>query len=145
MLGVWRLRALRDLIALRQQTEDTLRRPTGLWFQANAGPEERILLEPIGYVGYFSQRRILDLVGLVSPEVFPSYSTPHYLTDIVRRLRPEWLCLRPSEIERVKEGDPTLLDREYDYIRFFGGTEDDPAFRILHRRKAKVVRREGER
>src|SRR5262249_6887831 len=98
LLGVWHLRSLHKTIARQQQQEDTLRKPGGLWFRESAGPDERILLEPIGYVGYFSQRRILDLVGLVSPEVFPSYSTPHPLTDIVRRLRPEWLYLRPSEL-----------------------------------------------
>jgi hypothetical protein len=132
--GIVRLGTLRDLIKLRQETEDTLRRPIGLWFHDRSGPGERVLLEPIGYVGYFSQRRILDLVGLVSPEVFASYRTPHYLTDIVERLKPEWLCLRPLEVARVDAGDAQLIDREYEYVRSFGGTEAKPEFRVYHRR-----------
>ena len=70
------------------------------------------MLEPIGTIGYYSQRRILDLIGLVSPEVLPSYRTPNPTADMVRKFRPEWLVLRPREVKRMGLlTDPTLTGR----------------------------------
>ncbi|HXF81242.1 MAG TPA: hypothetical protein VNN19_00605, partial [bacterium] len=40
-----------------QQIEDHLRRPLGLWLRRHSAPGDRVMLEPIGYIGYYSQRR----------------------------------------------------------------------------------------
>ncbi len=41
------------------------------WLAENVPPEERLAVHDIGAVGYFAPRPILDLAGLVSPEVIP--------------------------------------------------------------------------
>jgi hypothetical protein len=133
--GLAHLHAVRRDIAQTQWQEDSLRMPMGLWFRANASPNERILLEPIGYVGYYSQRPILDMIGLVSPEVFPSYHTPRPLADIVNRLKPEWLCLRPRETARLTREDASLPDARYAYVREFHAPGRPPDFRIYRRRQ----------
>jgi hypothetical protein len=135
VFGLAHLRSVRRDIARTQWQEDSLRVPMGLWFRANARPNERILLEPIGYVGYYSQRPILDMIGLVSPEVFPSYHTPRPLADIVNRLRPEWLCLRPREAARLTREDASLPGARYAYIREFHAPGRPPDFLIYHRRQ----------
>jgi hypothetical protein len=134
LFGMAHLRQIRTVIVQDQFVEDSLRAPIGLWFHEHARPNERILLEPIGYVGYFSQRPILDMIGLVSPEVFRSYTTPHALADMVARFRPEWLCIRPAEMKSIRSGDNTLLDTEYEYVREFHVPGRSPDF-LIYRRK----------
>lgn len=41
------------------------------WFKAHTPPGSRIALEPIGAIGYHSDRPIVDLGGLVDPEAWP--------------------------------------------------------------------------
>jgi hypothetical protein len=44
---------------------------TAQWLQANTQPDDKIAVHDIGAIGYFSQREIVDLAGLVTPEVIP--------------------------------------------------------------------------
>jgi hypothetical protein len=44
---------------------------TARWIQANTEPDSRIAAHDIGAVGYYAGRPLLDLAGLVSPEVIP--------------------------------------------------------------------------
>lgn len=41
----------------------------GLWLKENTDPASIVLLEPLGYVGYYSERTMLDEVGLVTPAI----------------------------------------------------------------------------
>jgi hypothetical protein len=47
--------------------------PIGRWIGARTGVDESVFAGDIGYVGWGSQRRILDAAGLVSPEVWRFY------------------------------------------------------------------------
>jgi len=74
--------------------ERTQRRVIGDWLRENTPPNSTVLLEPLGYIGYYSQRHIMDLVGLVSPQVYHMRSqTPleHVLGDIVCTTAPDYL------------------------------------------------------
>jgi arabinofuranosyltransferase len=51
---------------------------TARWVAQNTSPQALIAAHDIGALGYFSERRLLDLAGLVSPEVIP------FLRDEVR-------------------------------------------------------------
>lgn len=86
-----------------QQVEDHLRRPLGLWLRAQSRPGDRIMLEPIGYIGYYSERPILDVVGLVTPVVLPFYYHGNLapLLGMTQAFRPEWCVLRPEEHARL--------------------------------------------
>jgi len=137
VFGTAHLGHIRSAVAREQLMEDSLRIPIGLWFNQHALPNERILLEPIGYIGYFSRRQVLDMIGLVSPEVFSSYRTPHPLADMVVRFRPEWLCLSPAEIESLRRGSNTLLYSEYVYVRQFNMPGRAPDFLIYHLRRRR--------
>jgi hypothetical protein len=132
VFGVVHLSSLRGDIARAQALEDRVREPIGLWLRANARPEERILLEPIGTIGYYSRRPILDMIGLVSPEVFPSYRTPAPLADMVARLHPDWLCLRPNEAARLHEEAPDLLGARYALARDFRAPDGSVVFVVFH-------------
>jgi hypothetical protein len=139
LFGMKHFAQIQSAIEQDQYVEDTLRTPLGLWFNSHAMPTERIMLEPIGYVGYFSQRPILDMIGLVSPEVFRSYRTEHALADMVQRFHPDWLCIRPAERESILSGNNSLLNTGYVYVREFHAPGRKPDFLIYHARKASTV------
>ena len=41
------------------------------WFRENTKPDESIAYIEIGYLGYYTDNRIIDLAGLVLPDVTP--------------------------------------------------------------------------
>jgi hypothetical protein len=45
--------------------------PWGRWFRAHSAAGATIATPDIGAIGYFSDRRVLDLAGLVTPEMVP--------------------------------------------------------------------------
>ena len=52
----------------------------GHWLAANTPPDSLIALDDIGAITYISGRRILDMNGLVSPEVWPALAVEEGLT-----------------------------------------------------------------
>jgi len=89
-------------------TEDLGRKPIGLWLKAQARPGDRVFLEPLGYIGYHSQLKMLDFPGLSAPEVSDLVRAGHRsYAELIRRLRPEWLVIRGHEYldEKLAEGD----------------------------------------
>lgn len=128
----------RNLVQI-QKSEDTVRYPLGLWFRQYSEPHDRIFLEPIGYIGYFSQRRVLDMVGLVSPEVLPYYKQEKPLALIVQNLRPEWMCLRREEKNYLQTQLGYSPEKYYDFIRAYPN-EDHPVFLIYRLRHPRPIR-----
>jgi hypothetical protein len=45
--------------------------PWGLWFDLHAQPDAVIAAPDIGALGYYGRRRVVDLAGLVTPEMVP--------------------------------------------------------------------------
>ena len=53
--------------------EDGHRKQIGLWLRANASsPRDTVLMECLGYIGYFSGLKTYDIPGMSSPEVVAS-------------------------------------------------------------------------
>jgi hypothetical protein len=100
--------------ALRQVVELGERRTIGLWLRAGAGPDEAIYLECPGYIGYYSDRLVLDYPGLVAPEVLAARrSGPDDFAGVGMTLRPEWLVLRPVEVHWFETRAPGWLASHY--------------------------------
>ena len=62
-----------------------------------------VMLEPIGYIGFFSRTpRVFDLGGHVSRDVFEYRRSgrPSWFFDAVERFEPEFIVLREGEVER---------------------------------------------
>jgi hypothetical protein len=97
---------------LQQQIiEESGRRQIGLWLKAHARPADTVFLEPIGYIGYFSGLKILDYPGLCAPEVSRIVrSGPGGYARIITTLQPDWLVLRPYEMENQNLSASGLLD-----------------------------------
>ncbi len=100
--------------------EQNHRREIGLWLRAQAARGDRVYLEPLGYIGYFSGLKMLDYPGLASPEVVGARRAGHIShAQIITALRPEWLVLRPDQLETVQSESPQLLTQAYRLARVF--------------------------
>ncbi|HNT34772.1 MAG TPA: glycosyltransferase family 39 protein [bacterium] len=64
----------------------------GLWLKDKSQPKDTILVGDIGYIGYYSERHILDWMGLVSPKVIP-YHKNGIPEKVVLDFRPEYIVL----------------------------------------------------
>lgn len=79
------------------------RRQVGEWLHDHAAPGERVYLECLGYIGYFSGCRMLDYPGLASPEVARLVREQGLnFVSLVAVLRPEWIVLRVYEIPAMQ-------------------------------------------
>jgi hypothetical protein len=91
------------------------RREIGMWLREHAAPGDAVLLEPLGYIGYFSGLKTYDVPGLSSREVVELERRDGGLPwgTLAAELRPEWLVLRPHEIAAIAQTHPHLLDEQY--------------------------------
>lgn len=138
-----------SLVQLRAQqrlVEDGVRTVVGRVLAEHVRPGERVLLEPIGYIGYHANVRLLDYPGLVSPEVVAARrGQVRGLVPLIGILRPEWIVLRPAErsvlleagfLRDYRDFAAVSRQREIDAVAFLPGRDfllSDAAFHILRR------------
>jgi len=116
----WQLRCQQRLI------EDGQRRGIGQWLKAQAAsPRDTVFLEPLGYIGFFSNLKMLDYPGLCAPEVIAarrraeSHSYPFCWSELIMLLQPDWLVLRPYEREYIENRDREVLEYYYERAKVF--------------------------
>jgi len=96
-LGTWTIAP--GLYQARAYAEATAFGGLADYLAAHGRPDETVLLEPIGIVGWRCRMRVIDQVGLVSPAVSRRrLAGPGWLADVVQRERPAWLVLRRGEL-----------------------------------------------
>lgn len=125
LASAWQLRVQQRLI------ENDGRRAIGLWLRAHAGPRDTVFLEPLGYIGYYSQLKMYDAPGLSSLEVTAlAHTGIHGMEGLIDRLRPTWLVLRPVELSRLRAGRHNVL-RDYELVRVWSTLPALDAIRFL--------------
>ena len=98
-----------------QNEEESLRIPIGLWLREHSAPTDTVMLEPIGYIGYYSRLPVVDMVGLVSPEVLPFYasSVPSPNHAMWSQLHPTWILWRGGQLKELREYEAHLPEGEH--------------------------------
>ncbi len=100
----------------------------------HARPGEKVMLEPIGLIGYHAPLRVVDEVGLVSPQVARRrLQGSGWYTDIANQERPEWLVVRRNVLKTGEAwagaGAPFRSDVERDsllaHYRTMTGTDEE--------------------
>ena len=110
----WQMRAQQTII------EEGQRITIGRWLKAHARAGERVYLESLGYIGFFSGLKMFDYPGLASAEVVAAHhagAKPH--AQIIAAVRPDWIVLRPHERNEVLNTLPLLLEVDYRLVRVF--------------------------
>jgi hypothetical protein len=69
---------------------------TAKWVNANLPPEALIAAHDIGALGYFNQHEIIDLAGLVSPDVIPFLRDESRIADYLNQRGADYFIAFPS-------------------------------------------------
>ena len=96
------------------------------WLKNNTPKDALIALHDIGVVGYFSERRILDLVGIINPEISKHYRNKQPGTALPFSER--------NIIDYLKEKEPDYLVMFTEWDRFFNllQTTNKKYFQFIH-------------
>jgi hypothetical protein len=83
---------------------------TARWLIENTPERSRIALHDIGAVGYFADRPLLDLAGLITPQVIPFIANETLLIEFMQSERADYVIIFPdwSSSYRRMAGDPRL-------------------------------------
>ena len=108
------------MIYQRQEVQEPRYRDyqeVGLWLKDNMSEGDLIVLEPLGYTGYYSQRTIHDIPGLVSPSIIDYRERHGYRSWLIAYLQDynvDAVVLRPSERDRfLDDSDAEHFDSLY--------------------------------
>ena len=66
------------------------------WLNEHTDPDDRIAVHDIGAIGYFTHRPLLDLAGLISPEVIPFIADPERIMDWISQRGASYLVFFPD-------------------------------------------------
>jgi len=72
----WRLPAMARLYAWNVDNINQMHVALGRWVKEHTAPDAVLALNDIGAIAYFSERPVVDLAGLVTPEVVPLLHSP---------------------------------------------------------------------
>ncbi|MBE7550227.1 MAG: hypothetical protein HS126_04015 [Anaerolineales bacterium] len=69
---------------------------TARWLDSQTSPHALIAAHDIGAIGYFAQRPLIDLAGLITPEVIPIIRNEAALFDFINSRQADYLVTFPS-------------------------------------------------
>lgn len=74
------------------------------WISLNIPPDELLVIHDIGAVGYFTPRPMLDVAGLITPEIIPLIGEPEAMWALIRERDGRYVMGFPYQIpERTNE------------------------------------------
>ena len=151
-----------QLRAFQSVIYDKNYKQVGLFLRDNAkSPHDTVFLEPLGYIGFYSNLKMYDYPGLSSDEMIAARKTlpPTDIGDraifaqLIPLLSPDWLVLRPKEIDLITGQNPSLLTNSYRAVKTFDVTSEiqsqpfllgrgwfalDKSFVVFHRNRPLV-------
>ena len=91
------------------------------WVAANTEPEALIAAHEIGALGFFGDRRLLDLAGLVSPEVIPFFRDERRLAAYFNANGVDYLMTFPGWYPDLVHGLTPVFDSDGQFSVLQGG------------------------
>jgi hypothetical protein len=129
---------------LLQENEWGLRRGVGLWLRHYTPVNASVAMEAIGYQGYYSQRRVIDMAGLITPRVVElkasTGSNGLLFKRITTELKPDYILLRSFEVDQNRHfNGGKLFETGADRQFFFGHYREAKRFVAPHPELAPLV------
>jgi hypothetical protein len=113
---VWGTRGLAEYYYKWQLNQFGVLKAPGLWLRDHSPVESTVATESIGYQGFYSRRKVIDVAGLVSPAVVKlrkeSRSHAEAFLKIVTQLTPDYIVLAPFQVKENRHyfGGPLFED-----------------------------------
>lgn len=81
----------RDVAIIESEMVDSAR-----WISQNTPEKAVIAAHDIGALGYYGNRHILDLAGLINPDIIPSLSSSAAISEYIHREQPDYVIIFPD-------------------------------------------------
>lgn len=94
---------------------------TAVWIENNTNQDTRIAAHDIGAMGYYSNRYILDLAGLINPEVIPFIRQQERLGEYLEENDVDYLVTFPGWYPELGKNLPVVYRNEQGYSPVLGG------------------------
>ncbi len=94
---------------------------TARWIAENTGPQSLIAAHDIGAIGYYTDRELLDLAGLISPEVIPFIRDEAALATYLDRSGANYLVTFPGWYPNLTADLPQVFITAAPYSPSAGG------------------------
>ncbi len=91
------------------------------WVAANTQPDALIAVHDIGAMGYFGNRKLVDLAGLVSPEVIPFIRDEDQISKFLDQKKVNYLVVFPTWYSRLADGRPLVFQTQEQFSKNAGG------------------------
>jgi hypothetical protein len=129
--GVWRLSAVVILfifwlIGARAYARDVAIIETEMvemakWIQSESSEQAVIAAHDIGALGYYGDRELIDLAGLVSPEIIPIIRDEAAIEQFLDQRDPEFLMTFPDWYPDLTAAREAFYCTQGEYSREAGG------------------------
>ncbi len=94
---------------------------TAKWIASSTQKDDLIAAHDIGALGYFAGRRILDLAGLISPDVIPIMRNEIALEAFLNEEEPDYLMTFPGWYPRMTVGREVVFSTNSSFSISAGG------------------------
>jgi hypothetical protein len=116
LVGVAIMPQVSGFLAIKDWVDSRLEiyRDVGIWLRQNTEPDASIEALEVGIIRYYSERRIIDIAGLIQPEVAQRLSAGGGYDDTAwwafHHFRPTHLVLQDKLFRRLEQ-DPTFQEQ----------------------------------
>lgn len=91
------------------------------WLRQNTAEDALVAAHDIGAIGYFAERPLLDLAGLISPEVLPFLADEEALARYVAAREPAYLVTAPGwPYALLTDGRSPVFSSNYEWTQRLG-------------------------
>jgi len=94
---------------------------TAIWININTSLDSKISAHDIGALGYFTDREIVDLAGLISPDVIPYINNEDELKIYLDHQGVDYLMTFPNWYVNLVEGKQLIYQGEKPFTILAGG------------------------
>jgi hypothetical protein len=101
----------------------------GVWLNQNTPANATVLLEPLGYVGYYADRHMIDVVGLVTPQIIElKRQGIQDELQFIQHLQPDYVVVHCDDVLLWNGPDRPALDfsHRYSKVNVFNPLHFDP-------------------
>jgi arabinofuranosyltransferase len=127
VLALWTLIPASERYAWGVQNIEAMQVRIGRWVAANTPPRARLAVNDIGAIAWVSRREIVELMGLVTPEILPyRREGEDGVIRFIREVCPDYVIIFPSWFPRLSSRTDLLepLERvRLERVEVSGGPE----------------------
>lgn len=96
-LALWALVPAAERYAWGVQNIEAMQVQLGRWIDANLPRRARLAVNDVGAIAYFSRREVIDLMGLVTPEILPyRRQGPDGVIRFIEEVCPDYVIVFPT-------------------------------------------------